>query len=498
MTYFLVPHQVTRSTATVWVAAVDEDPHLRTVDLDYQGSGGGVVRLDASEWETWESYRAGDAASYPFLDRQLDRLLPTSPPIVRTLCFQRIEIGPLETRQPYYLRLLVDGEPASPEGGPSEGQVTTLPTTLPTSEERPFTLLLGSCFYGPQDPEGWVGRTYRRIPKDARPDVKFLCGDQVYLDNPWRETTLNWLGGNKRPGLFRATLFEKYLDNWGQAPVDDAGFGRLLRDGANYFCCDDHEFWNNAPNFGGVGLANTLTKGQRRWWFKEARLLFRAFQSPSSLMTFDVPPVSFCVADTRINRDAGGERFMNDDDLDAAGRWIGGLQGPGVLMLGQPILVEKSGVVRSLLKKGLKEVLWSYVDKDLVDYPQYEDLVRHIESSKHSVVVLTGDVHFGRVAYGGLKPGSESKLVEVISSPMRAVLDDRGEELFGKYRTAPTNRFAGLESIEVAQEQNHFVTVEFFGVQDGAVNMRVRSWPIQPSEEEDLAEPTEVFSTTLP
>ncbi len=493
MPFFLVPHQVTHSAATIWVAAIDEDPGSRAVELDYRGSsGGGVVELGASKWETWKSFRPEDPKSYPFLDRQLDRLLPKSPPVVRTLRFQRVEIGPLGSRQRYSLRLLVDGQLAGTEGGPGEGRVTTLPETLPTSQEKPFTLLLGSCFYGPQDPEGLVGRTYCRIPEDDRPDVKFLCGDQVYLDNPWRETTYNWLGGNKRPGLFRATLFAKYLDNWGQTPGDDAGFGRLLRDGANYFCCDDHEFWNNAPNFGGVGLANTLTKGQRRWWFKEARRLFRAFQSPSSLMMFDVPPLSFCVADTRINRDAGGERFMNDDDLDTMGRWVDGLEGPGVLMIGQPILVEKTGVVRSLLRKGLKETIWSYVDKDLADYPQYQDLVGHIESSEHSVVVLTGDVHFGRVAHGSLKPDSEAKLVEVISSPMRAVLDDKGEPLFGEYKRAPTDRFPGLESDEVAHEQNHFMTVEFSCGEDGQVNMRVRSWPIPGSGGE------EVFSTALP
>jgi len=474
--------------ATVWVGALDEvDTRQRSVRLEIEGGGEErEIELDASGWETWESFRPEDPESYPLVDRVLHlATVLKSPPVSRTLDYQRVEVRPLRARTSYSLKLRVDDQTViGTERHLREGRVTTLPASLPTKDEKPFTMLVGSCFYGPEDPDGLVGGTYHYMPEDQRPDVKVLCGDQVYLDNPWRDTTLKWYRANQKPGLFRAMLFEKYVANWAQVGGEDAGFRQLLKDGANYFCSDDHEFWNNAPSFGGVGLLNSLTSGQRKWWFEEAGRLFRAFQSCSPLMCFDVPPLSVCVADTRINRDTKGVRFMKDEDLESVRRWIEGLQGPGVLVVGQPVLAEGDSVIGSVLKKGLMNAVMSYIDRDLPHYAQYEKLVGYIKSSDHSVVVLTGDVHFGRVACGELNPGSETMFVEVISSPMHAVLGDKVEPLFGTYKKAPKDRFAITEDREIMRRRNHFVTVQFSSEDDGRVSVEVRAWPIpQPGEE---------------
>jgi hypothetical protein len=501
MSFLLVPHQVTDTAATIWVGALDEkDVRRRSVRLEFEGAGEGrAIEVDASGWEKWESFRPEDPESYPWLDRLLHLAsVLKSRPVRRTFDYQRVEVKPLRSRTSYSLKLHIDDQTIiGSERHLREGRVTTLPTALPTKVERPFTLLVGSCFYGPEDPEGLVGGTYHYLPEDQRPDVKVLSGDQVYLDNPWRETTLKWYRANQKPGVFRAMLFEKYVANWTQVRGEDAGFRQLLADGANYFCSDDHEFWNNAPNFGGVGLLNNLTSGQRKWWFEEARRLFRAFQSPSPLLQFEIPPLSVCVVDTRINRDTAGVRFMRDDDLRAVGRWIEGLQGPGVLVVGQPMLVEGNGIVKSLLKKGFIKAILSYVDRDLSHYTQYKDLVGYIKSSDHSVVVLTGDVHFGRIAGGELKPGSETKFVEVISSPMQAVLGDKDEPLFGSYKKAPTDHFPITENREIAHRRNHFVTVQFSSGEDGRVNMEVRAWPILRLGEEVLLSRDTLFKRAL-
>jgi hypothetical protein len=470
MSFLLVPHQVSATTATVWVGALDEpEVRRRNVRLEVEGGERDEIELDPSGWESWESFKPEDPRSYPVVDRLLHAAsVLKAPPVRRTLDFRRVEVGSLEPRTSYSLRLRVDDQRAiGAERFLREGRVTTLPAALPAGGEKPFTLLLGSCFYGPEDRGGLVGGTYHYLPEDQRPDVKVLCGDQVYLDNPWRETTLKWYRANQRPGLFRAMLFDKYVANWTQVGGEDAGFRRLLADGANYFCSDDHEFWNNAPNFGGVGLFNTLTSGQREWWFAEATRLFRAFQSPSPLLTFDVPPLSVCVVDTRINRDTKGERFMTDVDLEAVGRWIEELRGPGVLVVGQPLLVEGSSILGSLLKKDLKKAVLSYVDRDLPHYAQYGELVGYLKSSDHSLVLLTGDVHFGRVSHGRLRAGSQAELVEVISSPTRAVLRDKNESLFGAYREAPTDHLPIAESREVMHRKNHFATVRFFSGETG-------------------------------
>ncbi len=73
-----------------------------------------------------------------------------------------------------------------------------------------------------------VGTTYHYIPERERPDVKVLCGDQVYLVNPWRETTLDWYRALGAPGLFRGMLLKKYEDNWKKVRDEDAGFRQLL------------------------------------------------------------------------------------------------------------------------------------------------------------------------------------------------------------------------------------------------------------------------------
>lgn len=497
MAFLVVPHGVTDTTAEVWVGAVGETPvRERSVVLEF---GDREIELNADAWSAWESYSPADPASYPPLDRLLHRVLPQSDPVVRTLYYQRAKVERLEPRTSYPLRLRVDGRHVTgPEMGLREGRVTTLPTELPVGAERPFTLLLGSCFYGPEDRDGAVGKTYRDIPEDNRPDVKMLCGDQVYLDNPWKETTFKWYLGNRKPGVFRAMLFDKYVANWGQVGGGDAGFRRLLSDGANYFCSDDHEFWNNAPNFGGVGFFNTITSKQRAWWLREAGQLFHAFQSPSPFLALEVPPLSVRIADTRIHRDPAGRRFMRDKDLRALGRWIEGLRGPGVLVVGQPVLVEKTSLRETLRRKGLKGTIVKFLDRNLPDYAQYEELVRYIKASRHSIVLLTGDVHFGRVSHGELAAGSTASLVEVISSPMQAVLDDEGEPLFGRYRPAPADRFPGLRSREVARRRNQFATVEFRRSGDeGRVEMTVRSWPISYPGDPTPQEPRTVFQAEL-
>ena len=319
MAFLVVPHQVTDTSATVWVGALGEgDVRKKAIVLDVGADGADTsdsVELDAGAWRMWQTFDDDDPESYPLLDLILHRATDQVTAVVKTLYFQRVTVKQLSPRTTYSLRLLVDGSTASEESHLREASITTLPAALPGEDEKPFTLLLGSCFYKPGDFDGMVGKTYRCIPDEEKPDIKVLCGDQVYLDNPWYETTLKWYRGNKKPGSFRELLLNKYWDTWTHAPGEGAGFRQLLRHGANYFCSDDHEFWNNAPYFGGVGLANTVTRGQRRWWFEEAGRLFQTFQSPSSLLEIEVPPLSIRVVDTRINRDTYGERFMRKEDL---------------------------------------------------------------------------------------------------------------------------------------------------------------------------------------
>jgi len=71
-------------------------------------------------------------------------------------------------------------------------------------------------------------------------------------------------------------------------------------------------------------------------------------------------------------------------------------------------------VVSQLLLRGKG----STHDHSLADFTtQYQQLIRLLSGSKHDIVVLTGDVHFGRIASVPLN-ASGVRLIEVVASPL--------------------------------------------------------------------------------
>ncbi len=490
MTFMVIPHEVGATTATLWVGAVCEgDVRNRPVRLDLDGESD-PVELAGSAWKEWQTFEDTDPWNYADADRLLHAAVTQDEPVKERLYYQRVKLEDLVPGAQYDATVIVDEQSATgTEGRLRSCSFRTLPEELPQAvDDNTFNILLGSCFYMPRDPGGMVGRTFAALPEGHRPHVKVLCGDQVYLDNPWYETTFKWYRGNKKPGVFRKMLLDKYLATWTQSPDEEHGFNRLLGAGANYFCSDDHEFWNNAPNFGGVGLANTFTAGQRGWWFYEGRRLFRAFQSRSSLQGFEVGNLSVKIADTRIDRDTQGGSFMLYENLEEVREWIASLGGPGVLVLGQPLLQADT-------PETWKDKIYSHLDKDLVDYRQYAALKESILSCSHSLVVLTGDVHFGRVANTLHDSDGVTNFVEVISSPMCHVTGATNSGYkpalkLGAEEMANTDPFR-------CEHRDHFATVRFSKEDNDIVKMSVSYWPIAHSEPELAQEPARTFEFKL-
>jgi hypothetical protein len=431
MTFLLVPHEVSATTATVWVGALDE-PFAAANAAFVLRSALGDQPLGA--WATWGR-----------------------PPGPTRVWFQRVTLPGLQPRTRHTLELLVDGAPRA------AAAVTTLPATLPAADEKPFTLLLGSCFCAPQDQAGTVGNAYFHLPAGARPDIKILCGDQVYADAPWS----HYLRHTHSADELADELFGKYREVWTQGG-DGTGFRELLREGANYFGSDDHELWNNAPDFG-VYVRDTWSQDGRDRWMEIARGLYDAFQAARPRERFDVGELSFFVVDARLNRTPDRARLMDDADFAALEAWIAGLTGPGVLVVGQPILTESAGF------------FGRFSDWSLADYGQYAPLVRRLLDAQHSIVVLTGDMHYGRVASCSPRPGVE--IIEVMSSPM-ALVDPLARAtwapappLFPAFELPGTVQHP-VASVAFSRNDNHFQTIEFFA--DGAfVRMRVRFWPVE-------------------
>jgi hypothetical protein len=427
MEYILIPHETTSTETLLWIGAF-KDPENRKIELLYRGGAAHAI----DDWHRW----------------------PESGPDAK-LYYHRLTLSGLKPGSTYFMRLSVDGTDKA------TCTVKTLPAELPGLDGPPLKVLLGSCFCVAKDKEARVGKTFFHLPEGARPDIKILSGDQVYLDSPWYYYLLHT---HSRSGLERK-LFDHYLRTWTQSPL---GFHYLLKTGANFFSSDDHELWNNAPNFAPYVRDSWTGEGRERWT-RVAESLYRVFQTPSTATRFDVHPLSFLVADTRLNRDAQEKNFMTSADLNAVADWIENLVGPGVLVLGQPVFRKKTGL------------LGHVSDWSLPDFDQYRDLVRILMGSRQPLVLLTGDVHFGRAAWATLPSGAE--LVEIISSPLALV--SRAAE--GDWEPAPSRfpaepiggiPFCTVETLPrgvFSPTYGHFITVEFSRIARG-VRIAARSW----------------------
>lgn len=262
---------------------------------------------------------------------------------------------------------------------------------------------------------GLVGQRYSQLCRElqaARPDLKVLVGDQVYVDAP-----------------FSAFWFRHLSDSWIERHISHVyhrswdRLGSFLTRGANVCTSDDHEYWNDFPDQPGLPwmrLRATPAESAMRTFGQKYRT---AMQLTEPIWKFDIGEkgqrhLSFLSIDTRMNRtpvystsESESPQFMANEDLDTVCSWIADLNSPGVLALGQPLL---SPPYKLLGNKVVADVnLPAYGD-------QFARLCRALTGSKVDILVLAGDVHFGRVAQVQVisKGQRGAKIVEVVSSPL--------------------------------------------------------------------------------
>jgi hypothetical protein len=435
MVHLLIPHEASANAANIWLAVADGPVPAGDAVLHY---GQDRLSLDAAGWQHWASQSGRHVLHY------------------RTVALQG-----LAAATSYPLAWRIQDEVVA------DGSVTTLPERLPALDEPPFTIMLTSCFSARRRQSALAGASYFHLPHGRRPVLKLHCGDQVYLDDPVHYFLVSTHSEEQLENLF----FETYLATWGQGENEvGSGFNEILKSGANYFSPDDHELWNNAPNPATL-IQDTWRSSGRRAWQKAAKELYRIFQADRLLTSFEVGELAFLVVDTRMERAPGSKTFLPAEDMARAGAWVRGLTGPGVLVLAQPIFEKAGGWFSQRL-----------VDRVLPDYAQYADLVAHLASSRHSIVILTGDVHYGRLARCVLRDDVE--IVEVVSSPLALVHPWVGGDwhpapsLFPASASgAPIGRRPVLNYHDWNSAHNHFVTLEFAGVGD-SVRMAVRDWRI--------------------
>jgi phosphodiesterase/alkaline phosphatase D-like protein len=430
----IVPHSCDRDAARLWLGAVDAAAPPGDFDLAIEGAAAVPVRQ-----ADWREVTAGGALA-----------AGESQTFVQTVEARGLRAG---------ARFVASV-------GETRARFSTLPDRLPAEGSVPFNVLLTSCFFIDRNRGLEVGAAVEGLPVNLRPDIKFLCGDQVYLDFPAFFVGIPFT----EPGLGRAFL-DKYRRNWS----DLTGYQRLLAQGSSWFTADDHEFWNNFPNAATV-ISNTWTAGGRVRLKSAALPLFEDFQcervgTAGRNRRFAVAPLSFFVADTRVNRLEGDDDFMRRQDLDEMLAWIRGLTGPGVLVIGQPVFDEPANFLAKRV-----------VDRTLPNYKQYTELVRAMRDAKHSLLVLTGDVHFARVArVQFLQPSGSPQIVEVIASPSSLVAGSAPDPKAVR-RFPPQS--AGIPEARILDERgpvragDHFATLQFTGIGSRA-RVRVRHWYVR-------------------
>jgi hypothetical protein len=262
-----------------------------------------------------------------------------------------------------------------------------------------MSLLIGSCFWINDDRDGFYSAAVHELVQRERPAFKVLMGDQLYVD-VWAPKPINL-----REGL--AAKYERY---WG-----DAAYRELLAACPNLVSCDDHEFWNDYPepqihvpyswDRFAPDNANAL---------KELYDAYQAALNPGGKRwsTLTVAPVSFFIADTRSDRTRAKDPQAKLAvpqmwaDLEA---WAANLNGPGVLVLPQP-----------LLKTG-----GSKTDRTLLDFKESDRLGAIFERAlegpdPHDILILTGDIHTGRIASAEIV-GARGQIFELVASPASLV-----------------------------------------------------------------------------
>jgi hypothetical protein len=288
-------------------------------------------------------------------------------------------------------------------------KMRSLPSELPLEG---LSFLFASCFWGDDDSTGggYSGVVQDLVEKE-KPAFKLLIGDQVYQDFP-----AAWPDDRSALDLYN-TRYEVY---WGAR-----GYQDVLRSTPNFFLCDDHEFWNDYPERQ-YHLARTYFESGRKEFGQAALDLYQAYQQcanpgGAAWHSFTIAPVSFFVADTRSERTPVGEKegphFFLKKQWEALEQWFQELKGPGVLVVGQPIFQEDGNLADHSLSNFQ------------VDYERLRRLI--VQSHKgvnderkpHQILILTGDIHCGRVSRGLIAnaPARSAELWEFVTSPISRI-----------------------------------------------------------------------------
>jgi hypothetical protein len=330
-------------------------------------------------------------------------------------------------------------------------QYRPIPTTLTQvssngpNPQQPITIMLSSCYwYDGATPETLQDAMNFIDSRDLRPDIVAMIGDNVYVDQLPGEFAFE-----KTAEDLEQFISLRYLNTWRQLRP-------ILERGQHLHITDDHEYWNDYPfkpppawlalqNDSYRELMSDLTE-------RAADLIQLHNLGGPGLPVGEIrltENVSMFVADTRRTRsDRMVRGFLEPTLFNLLLEWLNGLNGPGILVLGQPIVHKPLGyfdtldtltdgffelVATSLLPGSLEVLLGlladllTYIsDRNLPWYTeQYLTLLNALQNAAHDVLILAGDIHIGRISQIWMltNQGPPRKIYEVVSSPLRILPD---------------------------------------------------------------------------
>ena len=432
----------------------------------------GSPKIDGSGWKVWYSLNGNDdfAPQTPHVfqrGKPVDVLLEGEClPVIENLN-RRIYIGTLS---------LPTADPGSEYEVyiPETDQSLRLVAQHKTIPDEGLSFILASCYWNNDDKEGYYARAVATVMKNEkpRPAFKMLIGDQVYLDYPIP--------------IFTSTekcIPERYLEYWGNSAYRDA-----LGHCPTFYTCDDHEFWNNFPEFQSQ-LPFTYTKNSRKHFEEVALKCLDQFQSRltpdgQTWYTFEISPASFFVADTRSKRsyyDDPDKCFIDDEQWLALDEWQQNLKGPGILVLGQP-LYQQDGSWKDYSLSNFEE-----------DYGRLMKLIEdsfngnNVEGKSHKILILSGDIHNGRHAVAYMANGNE--VHEFIASPASRIgpfisepeTDTLPTKISGYYED--TNyKWSNISVVtdDSLELYNNIAVIRLFDAGNGSVRVEFRTYRVRP------------------